>query len=87
MATLQIRIDDTLMESADGLFTSLGLDTQTAVRIFLNAAIENGGIPFSVSHRRPSAETLEAIEDARQLRNLYGPYDTAKEAVSAMLGE
>ena len=49
MATLQIRIDDTLKQQADALFFSLGLDTPTAVRIFLNASIENDGIPFSVS--------------------------------------
>lgn len=36
MATLQIRIDDTLKKQADTLFSSLGLDTSTAIRIFLN---------------------------------------------------
>ena len=51
MATLQIRIDDVLKQEADALFASLGLDTTTAVRIFLNAAVENAGIPFSVQHR------------------------------------
>ena len=51
MATLQIRIDDTLKKQADILFSSLGLDTSTAIRIFLNASIENAGIPFSVQHK------------------------------------
>jgi len=31
------------------------------------------------------AETIEAMEDARLDRNLYGPYKTAGEAVAAML--
>ena len=48
MTTIQIRVDDTLKKEADALFASLGLDTTTAVRIFLNAAVENAGIPFSV---------------------------------------
>ncbi|MBR1485762.1 MAG: hypothetical protein IJ597_00720 [Synergistaceae bacterium] len=30
-------------------------------------------------------DTLEAFEDARLHRNLYGPYKTAEEAVAAML--
>lgn len=51
MATLQIRIDDTLKKEADTLFSSLGLDTSTAIRIFLNASVENAGIPFSVQHK------------------------------------
>ena len=54
MATLQIRIDESLKKEADALFASLGLDTTTAVRIFLNAAVENAGIPFSVQHRELS---------------------------------
>ena len=37
MATLQLRVDDSLKAKADALFSSLGLDTSTAVRIFLAA--------------------------------------------------
>ena len=48
MATLQICIDDALKKEADALFSSLGLDTSTAIRIFLNVSVENSGIPFSV---------------------------------------
>ncbi len=98
MVTLQIRVDEVLKQKADGLFASLGLDTSTAVRIFLNAAVEHDGIPFHVGHNSaggslrqaiedtlPSAETQEALDDARLLRNLHGPYGTAGEAVEAML--
>ncbi len=87
MATLQIRIDDTLKSEADALFASLGLDTTTAVRIFLNAAVENAGIPFSVQHRALPASLQEAIYDSRYRKNLNGPYDTAEAAVSSMLEE
>ena len=34
---------------------------------------------------REALESLEALEDARLMRNLYGPYDTGAEAVKAML--
>ena len=46
--TIQVRVDDQLKDSADSLFTSLGLDTSTAVRMFLVASTEAGGIPFAV---------------------------------------
>ena len=39
MANLQIRLGDDLKAQADALFTSLGFDTSTAVRIFLAAAV------------------------------------------------
>ncbi len=85
MATLQIRIDDELKANSDILFSSLGLDTPTAIRIFLTVAQEYNGFPFSINHRRVSDETKEAIRDARQNRNLHGPYKTAEDAVAAML--
>ncbi len=85
MATLQVRIDDTLKTNSDSLFSSLGLDTPTAVRIFLTAAQEYNGFPFPVNRRPISAESSEAIEDARLHRNLHGPYNSAEDAVAAML--
>ena len=50
MATIQIRVDDSMKAAADSLFASLGLDTSTAVRMFIVAALENDGIPFAVKH-------------------------------------
>ena len=85
MATIQIRVDDDMKTAADSLFTNLGLDTSTAVRMFLSAAIANDGMPFSIKRRKPNADFLEAINDTRSRRNLHGPYKTAEEAVSAML--
>jgi len=87
MATLQIRIDDALKQEVDSLFSSLGLDTSTAVRIFLNAAVENAGIPFSVQHRALPESLREAVSDSRKRKNLIGPFDTADEAVTSMLEE
>ncbi len=85
MATLQIRIDDMLKKQADTLFSSLGLDTSTAIRIFLNASIENAGIPFSVQHNKPSYSLQEAVYDSRHRRDLNGPFDTAEDAVASKL--
>ena len=90
MATIQIRVDDSMKSAADNLFGSLGLDTSTAVRMFISAAIEHDGIPFAVkrvSERKPNAELREAIEDVRLRRNLHGPYATAEEAVRSILEE
>ena len=50
MATIQIRVDENTKAAADSLFSSLGLDTSTAVRIFLVKALEHNGIPFAGTH-------------------------------------
>jgi len=85
MATIQIRVDDNIKSAADTLFSNLGLDTSTAIRMFLSAAIAKDGIPFAVKRRKPNADLLEAIQDTRNRRNLHGPYKTAEKAVAAML--
>lgn len=85
MATLQIRIDDTLKKKADTLFSSLGLDTSTAIHIFLNASIENDGLPFSVQHKSIPLSLQEAVYDSRYGKNLNDPFDNAEDAVASML--
>ena len=87
MATIQVRVDEGVKTAADSLFSSLGLDTSTAVRMFLMASLENDGLPFLVKHRAIKSDLLEAIEDTRLRRNLHGPFKTAEEAVASMLEE
>ncbi len=81
--TLQIRVDDIMKKAADELFTSLGLDTSTAIRIFLSIAIETGGLPFEV--KRPQKSLQVAMSDVLNKENLSKPYNSAKEAIDAML--
>lgn len=85
MATIQIRVDDGIKTAADTLFAGLGLDTSTAVRMFLAAALDHDGLPFPVKRRKFSADLLEAVEDVRQRQNLFGPFTTGEEAVQSML--
>ena len=84
MANLQVRVNDELKSQADTLFASLGLDTSTAVRIFLTAAVENNGLPCEVRHVLPE-NMRQAIYDSRNRVNLHGPYHSAEDAVAAML--
>ena len=81
--TLQIRVDDVIKNAADELFSSLGLDTSTAVRIFLKIAIETGGLPFEV--KRPNRELKLSMQEVLDKKNLSKPYKTAKDAINAML--
>ena len=87
MATLQIRVDDTLKNKSDALFASLGLDTSNAIRIFLTLSVENNGLPFLVQHKKPDYSLEQAIRDSREMRNLNGPFESAEAAVESMLGD
>ncbi len=81
--TIQIRVDDLIKNAADELFARLGMDTTTAVRIFLTIAIETGGLPFDVKLPNPSLK--QAMDDVQNKKNLFGPFDSAKDAINAML--
>ena len=81
--TIQLRVDDFLKSAADELFASLGLDTSTAIRMFLTMAVETGGIPFEV--KNPNLSLRQAMDDVLNKRNLSKPYKSAKDALKAML--
>jgi DNA-damage-inducible protein J len=48
---LQVRLDDKLKAAADSVFSSMGLDISTAIRMFLTAAVETRSLPFEVKAR------------------------------------
>ncbi len=54
MATslLQVRVEDTLKDEAARVFEALGIDTSTAVRMFLKRAVMENGIPFRMTMPR-----------------------------------
>ncbi len=79
--TIQVRIDDGLKESADALFSSLGLDTSTAIRMFLVASMETGGIPFAVAHRH---DRDSAITEALDRRKSGVAFLTAEQSLNNM---
>ena len=88
-ATFSVRMDETLKRQFDALCADFGMNATTAFNVFARAVVRERRIPFAIAASDatalPSAETQEALDDARLLRNLYGPYGTAEEAVAAML--
>ena len=78
MATIQVRVDDSMKAAADLLFTSLGMDTSTAVRVFLSAALDFGGIPFALTNR--SHNDLILL-DAVNYRKAGGEFLTAEKSL------
>ena len=81
--TIQVRVDNQLKESVDLLFASLGLDTSTAIRIFLMASMEASGIPFAVM-RDIDRDRNAVIRDAISRRKSGERYYTADEFMAHM---
>ena len=83
-AKLQIRIDRNLKEAADEVFSELGLDAATAVRMFFTKVAKTRSIPFKLKAEpefSPEAEAriLAAWEESKDPANLSKPYTDVSE--------
>jgi len=76
---IQVRVDENLKNEADNLFTDLGLDTPTAIRIFLKQSIRQHGLPFQVNQFIPNEETKEAMTEAREISKSGKGFDNPNE--------
>ena len=68
---INIRVDKNLKKQADELFKSLGLNTSTALNIFLTQCVRNQAIPFNVSMNSPvpSDDLMSAIKEVEYIEN------------------
>ena len=75
MATslLQVRVEDSLKDQAAAVFENLGIDTSTAVRMFLKRVVMENGIPFRMtlpkepySAERGYRAMIEISEEAKK---------------------
>lgn len=48
-ALLQVRVENSLKDEAARVFEGLGIDTSTAVRMFLKRVVMENGIPFRMT--------------------------------------
>jgi addiction module RelB/DinJ family antitoxin len=60
---LQIRVDTELKREAEHLFTDLGIDTPSAVRMFLKQAVIQNGFPFAL-YRSAENQTKPRLWDS-----------------------
>lgn len=85
---IQIRVDQKLKQETDLIFADLGLDTPTAIRIFLKKVATSKSIPFDlkITHTENglSPEFEEEILKASAEKDQIGPFSSAKEAISAL---
>ncbi len=75
-STVSVRVDPKLKENAERVFKELGLTSAQAITLFYRQVELHQGLPFSVKLPKPNTETAQAIEDAKNHRNLETFNDT-----------
>lgn len=83
MTTMNIRVDEDVKRQAEQICQELGMNLSTAVNIFLRQTVRMGGIPFDV-RLTPNAQTLAAMDDAMNRRNLSGPFHDTRSLMEAL---
>lgn len=85
---IQIRVDQKLKKEADLIFEDLGLDTPTAIRLFLKKVVVSRSIPFELKSMRTANDFTSEFEDevlkAASEKDQIGPFNSAKEAITEL---
>ncbi len=76
---LNIRVDEDLKREAEAIYAELGLNMSTAMNIFLRYSVRYGGIPFELRIDKPNMDTLAAIDDVNNDRNMSKAFDSVSE--------
>lgn len=67
-SVLQVRMENELKNEAAALFEKLGIDTPTAVRMFLKRAVAERGIPFELREASPHYGAVRGRSALRALQ-------------------
>lgn len=77
--TLHIRVEPSVKQKAEETLNELGLSITEAINVFLNQVILNDGIPFEIKKPRLNKETIQAMEDAKNSKNLSKTFNRVDE--------
>ena len=89
MATsvLQVRVEEGLRSQAASIYEELGIDLQTAVRIFLKRSVMERGLPFGMTlqdNRSAATEVgIQAIRNMRESAEKAGLSEMSLEEINA----
>ena len=84
---INVRVDEELKGKAEAIFNELGFNMSTALNMFLHAAVRHGGIPFDLRIDKPNKETLAAIDDVNNNRNMSKTFDSVSALIEDLNAE
>lgn len=65
---INIRMDSDLKKQFEAFCTDMGMTMSTAFNIFARKTVREYRIPFEIGGEAPNAETVEAINEARRMK-------------------
>lgn len=80
MANLNIRVDDTLKQQAELIFSDLGITISAATTMFLKQVVRHNGIPFELR-----ADPFYSAENQRHLQNAIADLEAGKGQVHELI--
>ena len=80
-AVLQTRVSVELKEQADSFFESIGLDTTTAIRLFLKQSIIQRKIPFEIVQE----DTFYSQENQKSLLNSLHQMENGQHSIRELV--
>lgn len=88
--TLEVTLDPTLKKKAAKVLDGLGLDMESAVRVFLTKVVSTHSIPFALAEEpeayrfsdKETKEILAAKRESRKAGMLSGPFTTAESLIT-----
>lgn len=72
MAQISLRVDDDVKRGAEQALNDIGLSMSAAINVFLRKVAREHRIPFELSAEIPNAETVEAIQEVKKLKENPG---------------
>ena len=60
---VQAQVSSELKQDAEAVFSAIGMTTAEAIRVFLQQAVNSGGLPFQPITKTPNRETLAALDE------------------------
>ena len=67
---IQFRVDDELKSQASSVYSKLGIDLSTAIRIFLKRSVDVNGIPFSMINEKEPYEANQALDAMKKMQEI-----------------
>ena len=80
---LQLRIDDALRQEAAEIYSQLGLDLPTAIRMFLTRSVQVRGIPFSMQLPEGDYKAIAAMRRMSRMAEECGVADMTLDEINA----
>lgn len=93
MSIVRTTVDDKLFHNANDILSTLGLDMNGAVRMFLQGVVLHNGIPFDLRLTAEQAQALrvrkqtnrQATQEARDIAKHGGPGHASVQAMLAAM--